>query len=347
MSDSNILVQTKGGFKVRGIVTGLSKEKAYSEGTVKNGKFKGNKYRSIRFGVKTSPVNTVYVELYGMEQDTITVYRREDKEKNITEDKKTIPFEKRANIPAGYEIVNTTFKLESSEEGEDIVKHYVQYDAVKYIQKTLKDGDSVYMQGNTEYSKYVDATGKERQQKRNNIRSIYREEAIDFTAEDFRELAAFEQEIVFVGSEVEGEKVFVTGRTIAYGGNFLDVQFVIDPQDDEELQKTATAFEKYLSFGDLLKINGNIVNRVERVEEEEPASTGLFGNKSASGYGKRPIRTTVTEMQIIGVDEASYEAGQGKYTEEDFQVKEFIVRDEEKQKSSDNPFEIQDDDLPF
>jgi hypothetical protein len=337
------LQPTRGSFRLRGVVAGLSNEKAYGEGVIGKGKFKGKKYRSLRFGIKTNATNTIYIELFGMEQDEITVYRREDREKNIKEDKQKLAFAKRHTPPAGYEIIETTFELEKDDAKQNVQRRLVKYDAVLYIKKYLKDGDSVYASGQTEFSEYTNPKTKvTKLQARFNIQMVsLLDTPLDYNDEKFVELSSFKQQIVFLESEVSEGRVYVMARTIQYGDKFTDVQFVVDPHGDEDIEKTATAFTSHVQYGDLVDITGNLVNRVELEEAEEFVSTGIFGSKKANGFGKRPIRRFVNEYQIVGADEETYEVG--KYTEDDFAIKEFVNTDSE---GENNPF-MNDDDLPF
>ena len=57
------LEQTKGDFKLSGIVVGIAKENSYIEGETKFKKL----YKTVKFGVKTSNTNILNVEIYGQE----------------------------------------------------------------------------------------------------------------------------------------------------------------------------------------------------------------------------------------------------------------------------------------
>lgn len=338
------LTPTKSSCRLRGIVAGMTSDYAYKEGVVEKGKMKGKKYRSLRVQLQTSPTNRITLELFGMEQDQITVFKRDEKGMIVKGDQKRVAFDKRKSLPAGYHILDTNFEIETDDDGKTVIRELVRYDAVLYLRKYLKDGDSIYASGSMEFSEYTNnKTNETKLQSRYTIRSINKTTTpIDFEHEKFEELSSFEQEIVFVDSEVSDGRVFVTGRTIAYGDKFTDVQFVCDPQGDEDIERTAKAFVKG-KFGDFVKISGNLVHRVELVETEEKVSTGPFGEKRANGYKKRAIRNYIQEYQIVGADNDTYESE--KYTEDDF-VQEVFAQQETGKK---NPFEetIEDDDLPF
>lgn len=351
MSNKTPLEQTKSTFRIRGVVAGLGNERAYKEGIVANGKYKGKKYRRLRFPVKTSPVNTIYVELYGMEQDQVTVYK-EERERGAKSESKKIDFAKRHNVPAGYRIIETSFEIEKDDEGNIVQRGLIRYDAIAYIRKYLKDGDSVYASGSVEFSDYTNPkTQKTSSQTNYSLRSLnLTDKPVDFEDESFKELASFKQEIVFVGSDIADGRVYVTGRTIQYGDKFSDVQFVVadpsvgeDKESIESIQTTAEGFAETIKFGAFIEITGLLVNRVELVEEEQAeVKRGPFGNKRANGFSKRAIRNYITEFQIIGADNETYV--EGKYTEDDFVPEEFIETSTENE-ADENPFG--DDDLPF
>ena len=74
-----ILEQTISTFRGVGIVTGVDRDNFYNTGIVEKGKNEGKEYRSLRFGVRTSPNQTIYVQMFGMEPDTVYVYDNKTK----------------------------------------------------------------------------------------------------------------------------------------------------------------------------------------------------------------------------------------------------------------------------
>ena len=135
------LKQTRGNFKLDGIIVGLLKENAFTEGETKDGK----PYCSVRFAVKTSPTNIINVELFGAEQDFIYAYSR-------TEQKtQKIAFKDRHNeLDDTYHLIGVNVTLED-EERETLV----DYDAVKTIYNGFSDGDSVHVAGELRPNSYI------------------------------------------------------------------------------------------------------------------------------------------------------------------------------------------------
>src|SRR5437764_5522854 len=181
------LKQTRGQFRVEGIATGLDRDNAF-----RSAETKGNKpYKSLRIGVQTSPTNTVNVELFGMEQEFVYAYSRNDKET------RKYSWDDRDNIPdEGYHLIGTNVALEQGLDGKLMRETFVPFEASEYIYDNLQDGDSIYVSGQVEFSEY-DNGETVKQQTRFTIQSIGKTKTpIDFDSEDFKEVSEFEQEVV-------------------------------------------------------------------------------------------------------------------------------------------------------
>ena len=76
------LQKTEGNFQLRGIITGTEKDKFYTEMTTKTGK----PMRMVNFGVEIDKGKTIYVNLNGMEKETVCFSKKEGEGKN----KKTV-----------------------------------------------------------------------------------------------------------------------------------------------------------------------------------------------------------------------------------------------------------------
>lgn len=339
--------QTKSYFKVEGKVTGIDRENAYREDDVGEGKKSaGKSYRSIRFGVQTSLENTIYVELFGMEQDWVYPYSSKAKAS------KKIAFDQRNNPPSGYHIIGINMGLEKDDKGKQVRKSMVEYDAVEYIHSILTNGESVQITGKVEYGEYENKQGEMVQQTRFVIGSIFvMDKEIDFEAEDFKEVSVFDQEFVYVDSEFDKEsgKRFVTARVIGYADKFQDVTLVVEASKSEGLKKLSDKIGK-LKFGDFLKVIGKAVNRVDLVEAPEIEDGDDWGGEDVDGYNRDSVKSYTNELQITKVDPASFKAKM--YKEEDFIVDDLI--DDGDIENEDNPFSddndddnFGDDDLPF
>lgn len=331
------LEQTKSKIKLEGIVSRLDSDKAYSFGNVKEGKNQGKAYRSLRFGVKTSDVNEIQVELFGMEQDQVYAYNRKKKSGEWFD------FEKRDRLPDGYDLMGVRVALEKDSKGKVVSKNLHSYDAVEEIFNSLEDGESIYVSGHLEFSTYQKEDGEEVLQRKYIIDSIGRtKKEIDFEADDFEEVNDFEQDIVIVDvmAVKEEKKYYITGRTIKYGDKWQDADFVIDVSQDEDAIKLAKIF-KSLKFGDFVTVFGKAFNKVVLIETEDKEKPKVDKNNPFASFDKKKpksleksfIKDFISELRIEGVVIESF--AKGKYTEDDFVEQEVVKNDKPK---GDNPF---------
>ncbi len=334
MSKESKLQQTKGSFKIAGIVRGINDEKALNQGVIKSGLNEGRNWRSLRFRVATSPINQVPVEIFGSEQESAYIY-------NFDQKKTTkVPFEQRDMVPKGCRLFGTSVSLQRNAKGNLERETYVDYDAVEHIYNQLNDGDSVYVSGEIQFSKYTsERTGETIPQVKYIIKNIsLTRKPVDFENEKFEELASFEHEIVIVDTmhDPETNKVYVTANIINYGDKVETAQFTIDPAESPAQKKLASSFLRRLKYGDWVKVFGRIINAIEEVQLD--TTDDDWGGEMPAGYGVG--NRVVRELRITGVDSASYEPK--KYTEEDFALNSFTT-------SNDNPFDadLEEDDLPF
>jgi single-stranded DNA-binding protein len=377
------LQQTKNTFKVVGRVTRLDKDGAYKEEQMTKGKRQGDVYRSLRFGVKTSATNEITVSMFDYEPDKVFLWNSDKRKEDPSYKGETVSFyeweERKDELKEqGYAVLQTRVGLTHGDDGKIKSEGLPSYVASEHIFENLRNGDSVAVEGEIRYSRYTNQKGEEKEQTTYTIKKIFKlYEEIDFEAEDFEEITYFEQDLVFVEADTDKElgKVYVTGRTIDYKGNFFDSQFIVNYKDaegknDPDMVKLAGAFTKVFKFGDVLKVFGQTVNRVvlREVEAEDENETDLFaaygGKKKPKHAEKFAARDYISEMSIEGVEEFD----QGVYTEDDFVKDELLEEESEKKsefggKDKKNPFdkkvdedpfsdgsspiEISDDDLPF
>lgn len=316
--------QTKGSFKVNGVIVGLANDKAYSNGKGKN----EMDWESIRFGVKTSTTNIVNVELFGQEREYVYPYSKaEGKSMKVA-------FNKRDNLDEGYHLIGVNISTLDAE-GGTVRKNYVEFDAPKVIMNEFKDGDSVFITGEVVPNVFVSNSGDTISSPKFSIKSIKKlKDDIDLKAEKFIETASFEQEIV-IDNTVEdknAQKVIVNARTIGYADSYKEIQFVIHKDKNEKL---ANKFLK-LKFGDFILVQG-ILTSVEVAQVEE---SDEWGSETPRGYGASKGSRHELRITAVGKDENGTSVYTSKkYKEEDF-VKDEVDSETDTQ-------EIEDDDLPF
>lgn len=371
------LEQTLGKFKVIGKVTRIDKDGAFKEEVLNkpDNKNHGKVYRSLRFGVKTSPTNEVFVQGFAFEPEEVFLWNSKKREENPNYKGERIPFETWKEQQdelreQGYAILQSRIGLDYDEGGKLRTRGLPLFVALKEIYEGLDNGDDVVVEGSIRYSRYKNRDGQEVEQKTLSIEKVYKlSKEIDFESSEFEEISYFEQEMVFVDADLDKKekKAYVTGRIIDYNENFNDYQFVVNFTDEEgnidpAMLKLAEAMSKKMKFGDLINVFGDITNRavveeVESVDDDDDLITKLGGKqkpKHAQGY---TITNYISEMSIYGVDKWE----EGKYNEEDF-VKDSLIVDDglsefggKKKPKGKNPFDLDDgdsldigdDDLPF
>lgn len=307
------LVQTIGSIKLKGIVVGLNNENTFREGITKNGD--GVPWRSVSLTIKTNQNNVIYNnDVYGQVQEKkVKVYSNKDGEKKTLE----IDFDERNDLPPGFTpfgfgTVRTSFH--KAENGKFAAKNYFSYDAVEEIKNNLEDGKSVWVNAEFDPNTYV-SNGETKTTVKYKIMSIgLLKEDLDFSKEDFKETASFEQEFIVVGTQIvkEQKKVYVTGRLINYNQTWDDITFVIDANKYEKL---ATNVLKKLKFGDFVKAQGIILNGSVFEEEQKENSKQKFdwGGEEPEGQ-KKYIKNRISELQITNIIEHK----EKMYKEEDF-----------------------------
>lgn len=283
--------ETKNRFKIRGVVFGTKSQNFYKD--------ESNK-RSISFGVNINKNKPIYCRLQGFTKDAV-YYSNNDRTKPETIQ---VKWANRMKAPKeGFEVIGVKVGLEQDTEGKNIVKSFAEYDAVQYMSKQLKDGDSVLVTGKIDPYIANDGTVK----KNYVIEQIYRTSAIDFDADDFTEKATFTQTLMFTDIEKETDadgkntgRFIVTGNNVAYQ-NICPVSFIID----ENHPKWANNVKKNIKPFNSVDIAGyiNISTNITEVENEDAEGWGSFDKFADTN--KRKDGPNVVEFIIGGIDPSS------------------------------------------
>lgn len=308
---STTLEQLKGKMKLKGIVEGVTNENAYGEGFTKSDK----PYKRLAFFVKTSSVNRIRVEIFGMERDTVVGYSQKARES------KKIPWANRHGNHGDFKVLGVNLFLEEDQgkKGKKLRKVLVEFDAIDYIQSNIKDGDVVNINGEIDFQEYQNQQGEMKESTKFILKSVGKlDEELDFEAEDFKEVSQFEQEIIVSETMVDDEnkKLVIGAKIIKYGGDVVNTSFVVDA---EQYPKLANNMAKRLSFGDYIKVYGKVVNSAIKeeapVEDEEGIDDWGGDDEIKDDFEKSYITNYINELQITSVDSATYEPK--KYKEED------------------------------
>ncbi len=331
------LKQTKGSIRVEGKVVGLDNDNTFREGVTKNGE--GQPYRSASLTVKTSPNNVIYnLDTFGqVPAKKVKIFSNKNGEKKNME----IDFKDRDNMPEGFTCfgfgtIGTGFDKDAS--GKIKMKNYFNYDGAEAIKNNLHNDASVWIEGEFNINTYV-SNGEEKSNVKYQVNRIgFLKDEIDFDAENFKQVASFEQEFVVISTQIdkEAKKLYVTGRIINFDKSWKDTTFVIDASAYETL---AGNVAKKVKFGDLIKVQGKIVNGTVLVEVEETPEIN-WGGEAPEGQGKKANRNKISELQITNVV---------SHTAKVYKEDDFIVEEDPFIKESDNidPFAADDKDNPF
>lgn len=314
------LQPTYGNFTLRGQVVWLDRNNAYDESTSGNGYL----YRRIRFGVKTEEKNIVQVELFQTKFDTVTLQNKETKQRD-----KEVPYGEHHNLPEGYQLfMPIHLGIEQDEEGNNIKKQLIPFDAIKYIKENLKNGDTVFIFGSPRFSEYTNRDGNMISQVSFEPRGIYLT-STPFEDEEFEGQSTFEQTIVLNALDLDKKvkKAYVSAFVIVrdFGElKTIPVQFWIDGNKYLGLIKNL----QKLPFGTEIRVEGRIHSKPVYTEVEEVDDS----------WGERSFSTT--QQVISGVDksmEITF-ANPNTIEESKYSHEDLFPPQAEDDSSEDNPF---------
>jgi hypothetical protein len=288
------LPQQKGTFEIKGVVTNTLKENFYKESKTKTGK----DFRSLNFGITFDKNQTLFVNLTGMPQDNVYFSKRGEKGEKPTTEK--VAWKDRYTFrKEGYTLIGVNVGLEKTDNGKGVevndIKHLTPFDATKYISENLKDGISVYIRGNIEFSHYTNQGGDLQRNSKLVVTQVSMCKPVDFEATGFEPDASFAQPIVFNAVSKEDSRFNVEAKVVNYA-TVEDTNFAI------ENPKLADNFRKSLKPFYAIKVWGKIrtVKNTEVVED----------NDASDGWGdKNPLEKLTgqyrKEFIITGADPES------------------------------------------
>ena len=295
MAGKSKLQQTRGYFKLAGIVSGVKRNDFYTEKMTRSDNPKLRK--SVKFGIQSSPNNKVFVTLAAQPMEKVYFSKRAENkgEKPIT---KAVDWDKRSSFNEnGYKIIGVNLGLTKKldQDGKEVndVKHLVQYDAVDYIKQNLRDDMHVFVRGHIEYSRF-----ENRNIKQYVIDQISLCQPIDFASESFKETANWEQFITYRAIEKdasEDEKFMLTGNIVNYN-NIVETDFVI------RSSKIAQVLKKNLKPYYGVKIYGNLIGSVQEVVVEDDDGWGEPNPMEATGGYYKEMLVTGAQKDSIDTD---------------------------------------------
>lgn len=209
---------TKGTFEFRGIISNFDKNQEYESKTKK-----GNTMRTLVFNIDTAEGHSHRMQLRAYQSEKVYFSKTEvDKDGNRKNDVKEVKWNDRLKFNMeGYQPIDRVRfhngkKIdESGKESRNSVS-MLTFDSIPEIIKEFNIGDSVRITGNIQIEEYTTQNGNTGTAVRLVPTSIYHTtDTIDFTKEDFSEVANFTQRILVDEVEKSGtNEIVVTGIVI-------------------------------------------------------------------------------------------------------------------------------------
>jgi len=286
--------QTKGVFKLVGNVKGTMGERFFKESTFdsKNGEKTKNE---LNFGLQTSDSNETYVKIQGYDggdaDGNARFSRWDNKEKKSY--KEFVSWEDRFDFDkAGFEPF-FGIKLKLEPKGDTV--SLFQFDACEDL-RSLNDGDGIYAEGNIKVHSYMKNGTEKIVMKDFEPTKIYAQDApVDFSAENFKEINKFEQEIIMIDvSKGEDGRFVLQAYLVTYSGVEM-IEFIIENESlAKKLKKNVKPFI-------MIKVMGRLSNKLEEVEEAWGDDEDLDG-----GYVPKVREMVITKAYPETIDKETY-----------------------------------------
>lgn len=315
-----MLKETKGYTKLRGKIWGLNKKEIFSNDYTKD----------LSFGLNTSKDNSVFVGINTFKESKDVYVKLEDG--SI----KAVPFSQRKNLNENEKLIGVNIKSE----GQESTITLCELDALEYIKKNFKDGQSVFIKCTNKVDAY-------RKSLKTQIQQIYvTDEPIEFDSETYREVNDIVQEVVMLDKD-NAENCEITVAVV--DKNFNVVELTLRLANDEDVIE----FFKSCKKGDLLKVAGRMVRKPiykDGQSEKAPShKTSLIKGRNLGGtnYAKRAIDGYEEYIEIYDVESRE----ERKYSREDFaEMEELKLKKEnekaEKKAKAQTKIDL-DNDMPF
>ena len=289
------LQETRGSFQVKGIISGVDKDRFYADKKTKTGK----DFRAVNFGCEYDDKKTVFMSLNGMPQQNVYFSKR-NQSTGKTETK-TVPWANRNKFhEEGFRMIGVGLGLTKTTDANGKTvndkKTMAPFDACAYIKENMQDDMSTFIKGNVEFSSYVDGEGNTRRSVKYVPSQISLCKDVDFSeydGVDNKPVHDFTQTIVFIGIDKEKENDKDTGRFIV-SAKIVTYSDIVDTEFYITDVKLANLFKKNLKAYNAITVHGRVEvsHSVQEVEEEDS-----WGEANAMNRVSAP---TKPEMIITG-----------------------------------------------
>lgn len=322
------LPETKGEFKVRGLVTGTGKDKFYQAGETK----KKTPKRSINFGIKVQQDgSSVYCSLNAYEKEKVYFYKKGDKKNGIKGESKAVIFNLRNTFKEeGFEPIGVKVGIEQeiNEKGMAVNKNVTKFDfdVPEYLRDNLTENMPVFIRGKITRSSSINGSTGEKVRYVNfepqQISGITK--GLDLDEENYQSVNDFRQSIIFMGASTDNSdkndpKGIIEAKIVTYN-SIEDAEFVVRDK------KIFTTLKKNLKPYNAITIFGKIHNKLE-IEEVEDDGWGMENNSF-----EQKGNSFTKEMLVLGADPSTLD--KETYTKEN--VEEALNLLKESQKAKDD-----------
>ena len=295
---TNTLPQTKGAFKLRGIVTGMSRPEAYSSKAAKSGR----DMHTLSFGVQTSKNNIQYVRMSGVALDMakFTKYNNATK-KN---DAEQVPWKKRNEFKKEGYTPQFGIVVSLDKDGKS-KRSLFSYDACAALATELTDGMSVFITGTIDVSsrdeKDNDGNPVTRSYTTCIPTGIYATKTdVDFEAADFEEENTFKQRIVFMGAEKDDDDYVINAKIVKYGDVVENIRFYC-------AQKLWSGLKANLKPYHSIDVVGRLESVVSaEAQEDDEKSEQWFDTEDTTVKHFERIQPRRKRLTITNADKASW-----------------------------------------
>lgn len=320
--------ETRGSFNFVGIISNLDKNQQSEKTTSK-----GNAMRELVFNLSTAEGHTHRMQIRAYQQENTYFVKNFEENGERKRDIKQVKWADRKKFQGskdgeGYfpiDLMRYHFG-KVIENGKEIssTKTNLTFDAIPELLEEFNTGDSVRVIGNIQIEDYTLSNGNTGTAVRLIPHTIYHtSEPVDFTKEDFKEYANFNQKILFDEVEKTGtNEATVTG--IVIGNQRIGKQDFIFRGDAYEIYQpfleSIGSLKKYVAA----EVQGILANTVE-TEDDGDNFIVLKGGARVPRITKRPAaKSFIREFLVTGIltGEDGEAVDYDSYNEEN--VQEFI-----------------------
>jgi len=292
------LPQTKGEFKLRGIVTGMNRKNAFTSKKTKTDKL----MNTLNLGINTNKESTVYVTLSEMVKDKVYFSKKSEEEGKKAETKEVAWSNRFNKAPDGFKLIGVSIGLEKDDNGKNIIQNMTSFDAAEKVFNNLKDTTPVFVRGNMEFSSYKGNNDVIKHNKKFNVNQLYISGEINFDDKDFVETNDFKQKIIYTGIEIVDNKedphAIVKAKIVTYN-SIEDAEFIVRKKE------LANQLKKNLKPYWAIDVWGKIFNKIDTDDTEE---SDVWGDEdSFKNINKNYIRELViTGAEPKSIDKETY-----------------------------------------